>query len=187
MTSPTCWFNLKSLDHKSKFWLMWNRKIALMLPTTLAVNTAVSLFQHLICPKSQNGCHQKTLYFLHSSGIVFFICLPLYPLSTLSRDDNDNVWTVLFVNHREYTGLIIASQFKPPPNDFFKFLSPCSRDIGHEGLNPQLFRQKGGGVRAGETRPTQWPQESCLYPSVLTPSCHLSHNSLTLNLSHFIL
>lgn len=29
-----------------------------------------------------------------------------------------------------------------------------SRDISHEGFNPQLSGKKGGGVRAGETRPT---------------------------------
>lgn len=40
----------------------------------------------------------------------------------------------------------------------------CSRDAGHEGFNSQLSGQEGGGVRAGETRPAQRPQEPRLYP-----------------------
>lgn len=42
----------------------------------------------------------------------------------------------------------------------------CSRDAGHEGFNPQLSGQEGGGLRSGEARPTQRPQEPRLYPSI---------------------
>lgn len=40
----------------------------------------------------------------------------------------------------------------------------CCRDPGNEGLDPELFGEEGGGIRPGEERPAQWPQEPCLYP-----------------------
>lgn len=44
-------------------------------------------------------------------------------------------------------------------------LPPPVRDPGDERLNPKLSGEEGGGVRAGETRPAQRPQEPRLYPS----------------------
>lgn len=45
-----------------------------------------------------------------------------------------------------------------------------SRDIGHEGFNPQLSGQEGRCIRPGETRPAQRPQEPRLYPSSRNPA-----------------
>ncbi len=53
-------------------------------------------------------------------------------------------------------------------------LLPSLRDAGDEGFNPQLSGQEGGGLRAGETRPTQRPQEPRLYPSII--SSHEQHD-----------
>lgn len=38
------------------------------------------------------------------------------------------------------------------------------RDAGHEGLDPQLSGEEGGGLRAGEERPAQRPPQPRLYP-----------------------
>lgn len=44
------------------------------------------------------------------------------------------------------------------------------RDAGHEGLDPQLSGEEGGGLRAGEERPAERPAEPRLYPCAPTGS-----------------
>lgn len=53
-----------------------------------------------------------------------------------------------------------------------------SRDVSHEGFDPQLSGQEGRCIRPGETRPAQRPQEPRLYPSIRNPPDHSHSESL---------
>lgn len=60
--------------------------------------------------------------------------------------------------------------------------SPC-RDSGHEGLDSELSGEEGGGLRPGETRPAQRPQEPRLYPFALEQVMALAVTTLNSLLS----